>query len=193
MKDEARKTDLGLCFHLQFLYGQRTYSRVKDYHSPSSLKEHFRKLLKTYKVAIENSVDDLDGFQSRRIYDLIAREEEGLKLRKTFHDLDQSMIAFQSELIFLLLGEMPKNWHEKNVTNHARNWKLNSKRTLTYRQNDDQRMLVIFEALSTKEYENRLPDKEELRTKFWIDCKSKPKLFIRWFKKEYPTIYLDLF
>lgn len=194
MKNQnVRRTNIKLDFHLHSIYGNKAYKEIKDWHNVSTLKKYLTKILNTYRVAIESTITHTDNWHKTQIFSLIDKEKESLLSFQTFDEIDQSMITFQSELIFLLIGSMPDNWQSRNVTNHRRNWKLDGNRKIFYQQDNNQKMNLIFTVVSKGIYNDQLPDLDTLRRIYWRDCKKDPNTFIQWFKDKYPKPYIELF
>ena len=75
---------------------------------------------------------------------MVTRCETSLKSAKKFDEIDQLMIAFQSNLILLLIGAIPRRWSKEKVINKRDIWKLDGFRQIQYVQNSEQKKLVIF-------------------------------------------------
>jgi hypothetical protein len=124
---------------------------------------------------------------------VINKSEKLIKSSKSFDSLDQQMISFQSELMFLLIGLMPHRWQQPRVINNRSLWKLDDYRQIQYTQNINQKKHLIFSAVQGK-YKDRFGSWNDFLNNIYNkQCHNNPYELILWFKKNHPDIYCDLF
>jgi len=193
MVDNFRKTDLSLSFLIQNLYGYEDYQLIHDAHSFSDAKKYFLKIIKSIKFTIEETITITDNYHKQELVNTINKFENSIKSSVSFDILDQKMVSFQSELIFLLIGLMPHRWQQQKVINNRSSWKLDDYRQIQYTQNINQKINLIFSAVQGK-YKNRFGSWDEfLGNIYYKQCHNNPDELILWFKKNHPDIYCDLF
>lgn len=193
MDDKYRKTEISLSFLIHQLYGEQDYRRIKSYNSPSSAKKYYLKIIMSIRFAVQETITVTDRNHKTELLQTIERYEGYLKKTKSFEELDQLMITFQTELILLLIGLVPNRWRVKRVINKRDLWKLDSYRQIHYTQTIEQKKNLIFKAVQGK-YQERFGDWGDFVTKiYWGQCNSKPESLIDWLKLNHVDIYLDLF
>ncbi len=143
-------------------------------------------------MLFEETITITDNHHKQELLDTINSSEKSIELLKDFDSLDQKMISFQSELIFLLIGYMPR-WSQQKVLNRRSSWKLNGCRQIQYVQNSNHKKNIIFGAVQSK-----CGDKYGHWSNFLYDiyckqCHNDPDELILWFKKNHPDIYYDIF
>lgn len=192
-KHQYRKTGITFSFLIHRLYGDRDYRAIKSYNRPASLRKYYLKIVHTIRLAVEDTILITDAAHRKEMHALLSRAEDMMKMMKTFEDLDQYMVAFQAEFIFLLIGAMPSRWKSKQVINKKNNWKLNGARQIQYTQSAEQKKLQIFAAVQGK-YEKRFGEWGDFVTNvYWKACGNSPDNLIEWVKKNHPDMYVDLF
>ncbi len=156
-------------------------------------KKYFLKMIKSIKFAIEETITITDEQHKQGLLNTINKSKRLIKSSKSFDSLDQQMVSFQSELIFVLIGLMPHQWRQQKVTNNRSLWKLNDYRQIQYTQNINQKKNLIFSAVQGK-YEDKFGSWNEfLDNIYYKQCHQNPAELILWFKKNHPDIYCDLF
>ena len=189
--DNMRKTKLSLSMLFLKLYGDKTYREIKDYHSISIYRKHLLKLVKSINFAIEMNLEYTDNFHRTQLHELIESITEDIKSSKSLEALDQHFIAFETELIFTLIGLMPRTI--KSIENRKNYWQLDCHRKIMYIQNSEQKKHVIYSIIHNEKYKGKLPNFEELQEVYHYKCKADPKILINWFRKTYPKIYAEVF
>jgi len=81
----------------------------------------------------------------------------------------------------------------KHTINRKENWLLDAHRKIIYIQNHEQKKNVIYSLTSNNFYNDKIPNREELREINWKICKNNPEKFVDWFKENYPNVYLEIF
>ena len=193
MKDDLRKTDSSLSFLIHNLYGDRDYRSVHTSHSLADARRYFSKIIKSIRFAIEETITVTDNYHKQQLENTISRSEDSIKSSASFDSLDQQMVSFQSELIFLLIGLMPRRWQQQKVINKRSSWKLDDHRQIQYTQSTNQKKHLIFGAVQGK-YRDRFGSWNAfLDDTYYGQCHSSPDELVSWFKKNHPDIYCDLF
>ena len=175
------------------LYGESKGLReTRKYHNLADAKKYFLKIIKSIRFAIEETITITDNHHKRELLDTIKNSENSIKSSRDFDSLDQNMISFQSELILLLIGDMPR-WSQRQGPNRRSSWKLNGSRQIQYIQNSNHKRNVIFGAVQGR-YEGRFGSWEDfLYDVYHLQCHNDPDELISWFKKNHTDIYYDLF
>lgn len=193
MSDNYRDTELSLSFLILRLYGTHDYIEIKSSNNLPLAKKYYLKIIKSIKFSIEETITVTDRNHKTELSQIIDTYEKHLKSSKSFNVLDQLMIAFQSELIFLLIGLVPSRGQSKQVINKRDMWKLDGYRKIQYVQTPEQKKNLIFRAVQGK-FQKRFGDWGDFVTKiYWRECQNKPENLIEWLKINHIDIYLELF
>jgi len=193
MKDNDRKTEMSFSYLIACLYGESKGLReIKKYHNLADAKKYFLKIIKSIRFAIEETIKIIDEQHKKELLNTITRSEKSIASSKSFDSLDQNMISFQSELIFLLIGDMPR-WQPKKVMNRRSDWKLNADRQIQYIQDSNHKKNIIFGAVQGKYKESFGSWSNFLYNVYHLQCHNDPDELILWFKKNHSDIYYDLF
>lgn len=193
MKDTYRKTDMSFSSLIHNLYGNKDYRLIHMTHDFTDAKKYFSKMIKSIKFAIEETITITDDFHKQELLNTVNKFEKKIKSSKSFDNLDQQMISFQSELIFLLIGSMPHRWQQQKVINNRSSWKLDDYRQIQYTQSISQKKNLIFGAVQGK-YKDRFGSWNDFLFNIYHDqCHRNPGELILWLKKNHPDIYCDLF
>jgi hypothetical protein len=193
MKDNYRKTDISFSFLIHNLYGDEEYRLIHTSHDFNDAKRNFLKIIKSIKFAVEETITITDNCHKQELLSTISKFDELVKSSKHFDSLDQLMISFQAELVFLLIGFMPHQWQQQKVINNRNLWKLDDYRQIQYTQNVDQKKHLIFSAIQGK-YKGRFGTWNEfLDNIYYKQCHNDPHELVVWVKKNHPDMYCDLF
>ncbi len=193
MKDDYRQTDMSFSSLIHYLYGDKDYRSVHNSHDLTDAKKYFSKIMKSIKLAIEETIQITDNHRKQELLNTIFEFEKSIKCSKSFENLDQKMIAFQSELIFLLIGLMPRRWQEQKVINKRSLWKLDSYRQIQYSQNANQKKNAIFNAVQGK-YKDKFGSWSDFLCNIYDkQCHNDPDELILWFRENHPDVYSDIF
>jgi hypothetical protein len=193
MKDNYRKTDMSFSFLIHNLYGDKDYRLIHTTHDFTDARKYFLKIIKSINIAIEETITITDNSHKQELLNTINKYEKSIKSSESFDSLDQQMISFQSELIFLLIGLMPHRWQQQKVINNRSSWKLDDYRQIQYIQNTNHKKNLIFSAVQGKHKEKFGSWNDFLANVYYKQCHNNPDELILWFKKNYPDIYYDLF
>jgi len=149
--------------------------------------------MKSIKLATEETISVTDNRHKQELLNTITEFEQLISSTTSFETLDQTMISFQSEMIFLLIGQMPHRWQQEKVFNNRNTWKLNDYRQIQYIQNIDQKKNIIFDAVQGK-YKDKFGSWNEfLDNIYYKQCHNDPIELIVWFRKNDPDIYSEIF
>lgn len=193
MKDNYRETDMSFSHLIHNLYGDKDYRLIHTTHNFRDAKKYFLKITKSIKFAIEETITIADNYHKQELLNTITESEKLIKLSESFDSLDQQMVSFQSELIFLLIGLMPHRWQRQKVINNRSSWKLDDYRQIQYTQNIDQKEKLIFNAVQGK-YKDKFGSWNEfLDNIYYKQCHHDPDELILWFRKNHADIYSELF
>lgn len=191
--DNYTQTNIYLSFLIHQLYGDKDYRSIKGSLNVKELKKYYLKIWTTIRLSITETITTTDNAHRQELLNSIKRNEETITLAKTFDDLDQIMVTTQTELIFRLIGHLPKNYRAKRVLNKKGGWALNFLRQIQYTQSIEQKKNAIFKAVKEK-YEDRFGDWGDFVTNvYYKECNDDPEKLIGWIKQNHPDIYLDLF
>ncbi len=176
------------------LYGQKTFSEVsEEAHDLWSLKKHYLKIMKSMRYAVEETIYSTDKTHSRKIEQVLCDYESLLKKCRMHHEVDQVMIAFQTELFFKLLGDFTERSSENDVVNSQDKWRLNHYRQIQFVQTKEQKRNIIFSVIQEK-YRDRFDDWENFIIDIYLQkCNKDPDRFIDWLAENHPDIYTSIF
>jgi hypothetical protein len=191
MKDNYRKTDYEFSRLIHMLYGATDYYTIKSHNNITLAKKFYIKILKSLRFSIEETIIVIDKKHKTELLNLVNKYEKLLKQKKSFDELDQSMITFQTELIFYLIGGIPHRWRSEKIINKKSIWKLDFFRSVQYISTPEQKQNIIFKAIQTK-YMDRFGSWESF-LQIYEKFSFKPEQFIDWFKTNYTDIYIELF
>ena len=193
MTEKYRKTEISFSFLIHQLYGGQDYRIIKSYNDPLSAKKYYLKIIKSIRFSIEETISITDNNHKEELLQTIDRFKTRIKSARTFEQLDQLMITFQSEIIFLLIGFLPNRRRTNKVINSRGNWKLDSYRQIQYIQTNEQKKNLIFKVVQGK-YKERFGEWGTFVTKIYSrQCDNKPDKLIEWLRKHHSDIYVDLF
>ena len=131
------------------------------------------------------------GFNPTKAMKLLDETDKKIRKSKEFSSIDQLMIAFETKLIFLLIGYMPHRI--KDTINKKENWILDAQRKIIYSQDIEQKRNVIYDLTDKEPFRSKMPTRDELRNIYWKKCNSDPNIFVEWFMIHYTGIYLKIF
>jgi hypothetical protein len=193
MDNKYRKTDMLFSALIQQLYGKENYLKIKDFSSVTSVKKYYLDIIKSIYFAIEETIAITDKEHMQELLETLDRYEKVIRSSKVFEQIDQVMITLQSEMIFLLIGNLPNRSMEKRVINRQGVWKLNNIRQIQYVQTNLQKRNLIFKAVKGK-YSVRFGGYGKFKTEIFImKCHSNSEELIEWLKVNHVDIYADLF
>ena len=144
---EIRESDFNLSNLFLNIYGRKVFNCFKNKHTPQIAKEHFLKLLKSFRFSINETIKIADKDQLTALYIIIEEGEKELIKSKSFNDIDQAFITTQTKLIFQLIGNIPKTSDAEDRINRKGTWELNGLRQIQYVQNNSNRELLMFKII----------------------------------------------
>lgn len=193
MTEKYRKTEISFSFLIHQLYGGQDYRIIKSYNDPLSAKKYYLKIIKSIRFSIEETISITDNNHKEELLQTIDRFKTRIKSARTFEQLDQLMITFQSEIIFRLIGFLPNRRRTDKVINSRGNWKLDNYRQIQYIQTNEQKKNLIFKAVQGK-YKERFGEWVTFVKKIYSrQCDNKSDKLIEWLRKHHSDIYIDLF
>ena len=131
------KPDLSFAYHINSILGGKDFRKIKDGYSHKSLRQVFQKVAKSIRFAVEENLSIIDSEHMRHLAYCIDRAEDRMRSTTSEKELFEVFTSFQGEMIFLLLGDMPK--HREGFVNRRENWKLNGYRSIIYTQDEEQK------------------------------------------------------
>lgn len=178
---------------LKIILGDEKYLLSEDfeYTSPKEYKAQIISLLDTIDYAIIQTIKFADNCLLDDINDAIIRGKSSLKNELTIEQIATSAISIFVELLFLLIGNIPKN---SNSRKHKKiKYTLNDFRTISYIQSNQQKLnLIIFSINNSPENFISEKDRNIIISEF-RNLNYNPDKCISWFKKIYPNLYLKFF
>lgn len=194
MEEKHRPTSFSFSHLIMQLYGEDNYHEIKSYHNLTTAKKYYLKILKSIKFSVEETIIFIDKIHKDNLIKSMVNYEALMKKAKNLSDLDQLMITLQSELIFLLIGEMPYSINASKIINRRETWKLNRFRQIQYTQSPEQKASLIFKEVTQGKYTNRFGSRAKFSSEiYWKLCDHKPEKLVEWLKTNHPEIYLDIF
>lgn len=193
MEDNYRNTEFSFSNLIHNLYGDKDYRLIHTSHNFVDAKKYFLKIMTSIRFATEETIVIVDNHHKQELTNTIARFEEFIKSSTSFEALDQIMISFQSEMIFMLIGQMPHRWHQEKVINTRNAWKLDDSRQIQYLQTIEQKKNIIFSAVQNKYKETFGSWTDFLGNIYYRECHNDPSELIEWVREKYPDIYSELF
>lgn len=178
-------------YFLSRLFGKRAYHGFVGSKPPGRWKNHLLGMLRAIETAATVTVSSTDSLHKARIGSTCERCRESLRELKGKDEINARFIQFLTEMVFVLLGDLPDHWDAGKVTN-PKQWRLDDHRTVVYAQNDEQRAAVILSLHRTRETPVKAPSSDELATR-WRDFGHYAPRFVAWFRAAYPHVYHQVF
>jgi len=187
------KTDLFFSLLIKQLYGNKEYLNVKSSITLTTAKKYYIKLIRSIRFAIQETITITDKEHKLELLNTINDLEKCVKSSKSIEQADQLMITFQSQLIFLLIGNLPYHGQEEQVVNKREIWKLDSLRQIQYVQTNEHKKKLIFKAVKGK-YRDKFGEWGDFMTDvYWKQCDNNSDKLIEWLKTNHIDIYTELF
>jgi len=184
--EKSRNTAITFEFLILELYGSVSYNRIKHSHSFKTAKENYLKLIKTFRFAINETIEVSDKLQINQLNLILNNGERHLKECKKFSELDQEFLCTQTRLILQLIGTVPNREQEKQVINQKHNWKLNSLRQIQYIQNKRQKEISVFSVI--QEYPNPFGNWNNFCIFYNDKCNNDIDILMKYLMKNHPEI-----
>jgi len=148
----------------------------------------FERLENHFEINIQNDSEQLHELKKH-----LSVIRKTLSRNKSINHTTVNTIRILFDMCFQLLGEQINNT-ERKVVNHHTHYKLNQKRTIAYFSNNDQKFWQVHSRAGTSRFlEEGFPTKIELEDFYFQDLKKDSDKFMKWFKDEYPDLYLEMF
>jgi hypothetical protein len=193
MNSKYRKTDILFSLLIKRLYGNKDYMNIKSSNNVPDAKKYYIKIICSIRFAIVETITITDKEHRQELLETLNSFEKGIRSSKTFDEIDQLMITLQSEVIFLLIGNLPNRVMEQKVINRQAIWKLNNIRQIQYIQTNEQKRNLIFKAVKGK-YSERFGEYGNFKTEIFImKCHANSEELIEWLKINHVDIYTELF
>jgi hypothetical protein len=191
-----KKDDIYIPIELEhlmtFLFGKRSTHGLAGSHSMRTWKKHVQRIARAIRHAAYVNVDSGDLFHRNLLLRLCEQVEGEISRARTNDEINLLTIRYLVHMVFHLMGDMPNHWGRQAV-NRSGDWRLDANRKLIYTQTAEQKKNLIFHLPVTHEFKGRIPNPLDLILKFRRDCRRDPRKFIEWFRREYQTVYLEVF
>lgn len=193
VKEIHNKINLELSFEylLSYLFGKTNFHSYTGLKSLTEWSNRLIEIINFIEKSILYSIENIDTFHKKQITSLCERIKEDIKKPKSFNQTNHNAILGLFKLIFELIGQSPDNW-ELSKVNNRKHFELNEYRQLIYIQSDKQKYHYILK-LSETFLKGKLPSYKELVKVFSLNCNKDFSKFIKWFKSNYSSQYLEIF
>lgn len=129
--------------HIQKIFGKPEFMKIKDFPKIQDWETILEKLFKVYQKVIRDSIKVYPEIFADEIADYFNRVFKTLNIKSaTPEETFSSIIALQSDLIFLLLGNIDYCQNEKG-RNLRGNWDLSFYRQIQIVQTEDQKYNIL--------------------------------------------------
>jgi hypothetical protein len=189
--DELRKTSMSISLLMLQLYGQKSYTEIKNYQDIALVKKHYLKVLNTLLITIEQTIQVVDKNQINTLREIIEFGKSLITQCKEFSEIDQQMITTLAKVSFQLIGNLPYRTAAKNVDNKKVNWEFNSCRQIQYVQTVEQKANLIKDVVYRK-YLNRFGTWFDFLDFYSIELKKNPQKLLDYMKEKHPDIYEEI-
>jgi hypothetical protein len=191
-----KKDDIYIPIELEhlmtFLFGKRSTHGLAGSHSMRAWKKQVQRIARAIRHAAYLNVDSGDLFHRNSLLRLCEQAESEISRARTNDEVNLLTIRYLVHMMFHLMGDMPNHWGRRAV-NRSGDWRLDAHRKLIYTQTAEQKTNLIFHLPQIRGFKGRIPDLLDLNLKFRRDCRRDPRKFIEWFRREYQTVYLEVF
>ncbi len=182
---------MSFSFLMHQLYGQRSYSELKDNHDFAKTKKYYLKLIKSFNHAIFETIEIADKSQLKSLTNILRNGEKEINLCKTFSEIDQIFISIETKLIFQLLGQIPNRSRDKTVLNRKENWVLNNFRQIQYVQNSKNKELMIFKLIQDR-FIDKFGDWSDFVFLYYEKCGDNVDRLMDYLRLNHPDIYAEI-
>jgi len=192
LAEDLVTTDLDFEHMLSMLLSKERFHGASGHLPPSAWRGQLKDIFRAVKRAAHRSIQ---GDQRHRAA-IEARCElaiEDLGKCRTTDKLSVTAIRHLTRIVFLLMGEWPRNWDKTaGAASHPSNWRLDRLRSLHYLRTPAQLFQEVLDLTERPEYEKQLPTKGDLWNRLSRIHKGDYEEFLHWFKQQYPSLYLAL-
>jgi hypothetical protein len=157
----------------------------------SSWKRYRLNIVKAVRNSILVNLDTADELHKNKPLELCDQASQSIRETGEKDRLNLLAIEYLIRVIFELMGRMPNHWSMKAV-NRLEDWKADTFRKLTYVQTTKQKVELILSLPCMDKYRTRFAHEWELSKKL-RHLKDDGDRFVKWFKREYPDIYVEIF
>jgi len=173
------------------LYGKANYHGTVGWTSFSSYKKHILKISKSIRSAIDLNVQDIDACHLKSLNNKLENLDLGISESKTFEELGQIVALRLFQIIFLLLGDIPKNWGLEIRTNH-KHFSLQRHRRIHFSQTMEQKFNSIIDNAPSNEFSETKYSRQMLLNVFGSTHNRNFKKFLEWHKDNFPLEHLNV-
>jgi len=158
--------------HIERIFGNKRFLQIKDYPSLITWKKTLVLMIKSYKKSINQSIKVAPITFENDISDIYSHYDQLINRSTSEEELFSTIVAFQSELIYSLLGTI--NHYEDRTLSSS--WDLSSLRETQIVQTKNQYYKEIeckvYKKFSMKQIEEFSREKREIHNKddffLWI-------------------------
>lgn len=184
--------DVGFEHLLNRVFGRNRYHGAAGNHDKTSWKNILTKLFTSLEKHIDANIQD-DIEQENKLKQNIDTMKSVLHRNESINELNIHSVRVLFDICFQLLGDKIDNT-DKKIVNHSSHYKLDKKRTITYHSNNLQKFKIVCSKAGTAKFlDAGFPNKNDLWDLYLDEMNNNPDKFIKWFKDEYPNLYLTLF
>jgi hypothetical protein len=163
---------------LSFLFGKKRFHGHSGHFPFSVWKKDLISIFKTLSRAVSINLDT-DPAYAEEIAGWCEHAIADIREAKSVDELNADTIRHLLRIIFMLLGDMPNNWHARQ-TSHRNVWTLDRFRKIGYLRTIRHRANKLIEMAEGR------PRSEKLPTAMHRDS---PEGFIEWYRKNRPDLY----
>lgn len=174
---------------LSDLYGKTNCHGLVGWTGLSSYKKHILKISNSLKSSIEINLEDIDSAHYKSLIDKLNMLEEEVRESRSFEEIGQSIVLRLFQFVFLILGDIPDNWHLAKKT-HKSHFSLKKHRRIHYSQSLEQKFNLIIKQAPTDQFADLKYSKQMLLNSFSTEHNRNYKRFLDWHKERFPEIHL---
>lgn len=175
-------------YFFSFMFGKQSTHGLAGHYSIGEWNRLCKRLMEHLEKYIAANVET-DRAHLRMIKQRLDSMEKALTPRAR-HSREPLLLRALSELILLLLGDMPDHWDKKTV-NRPEYYRLDHRRRLQYYQSRQQKINLILFACRNYQ-ETRLNDDENKQIRIQAR-KLKGADFLDWFRVNHRETYGKIF
>ncbi|MBK8944086.1 MAG: hypothetical protein IPM32_02340 [Ignavibacteriae bacterium] len=176
---------------LKTLFGQANYHGATGHYNITRLKKIYSSIISSLKRSIKINLVNIDNIHITKLVELCDKAIYTIKQSDNIDRVNVSVILFFTELSFLLIGDLPENWNcQKTINDKC--WKLNKHRSIFYLSDEMQKSFTILD--NFKNFSNELKpfSENEMWDKLNYEFGNNYSKFVKWFKIEFPLVYIKI-
>jgi hypothetical protein len=213
IEDEMPST-IDFEYLLSNIMGKQRWHGFAGHHDLKTWKSAVEKLFESINKHITYNVEATDNLHKKELILESERALEDISEARVVHHVNEAAIIRLTNLVFLLMGNIPYNW-EKKTLNRAKHYKLDEFRKVSYSQTNDQKINLFLLLMTERPYINKYKksnyfidymktlefdnerlcidwSKAALRRKYNDEYRGDSFKFLEWLKLEFNDIYKDI-